>query len=64
MAGHFGSLHFIEMLVAVHSISLCYFSYVCQDSVIRETGRDGSTLRSRREPPKIDSSMKRSDGEN
>lgn len=40
------------------------FFYVCQDAVIRETGSDGSTLRSHREPTQMDSSMKRSDGEN
>lgn len=41
-ASCFGPLHFNEILVAVLPI-YCFF-YVCQDFVIRETGRDGSAL--------------------
>lgn len=66
MASRFGSLDFTKMLVAACSILWGYyylFFYICQEAVIRETGSDGFSLWSHREPTLMDCPMKGSDGQ-
>lgn len=45
-------------------LMVLFFLNVCQEAVIRETGSDGSTLWSHREPTLMDCPMKGSHGEN